>query len=235
MIFNKIIIDQSIRQGRRTGRRCCFLKANAALFLCNELQLQQQGEIEYNKGSSIETENINSNSSTKESSNKSALPNEPNRTEKSEDCPTCPVSNYIGGLSPGFNTDFERYIVNISDEKNFPWVKIYQTSAISKGTAVTLPGIGIVIHSDFKPGLLMTKILQHEYGHFLDFKFSIDLNAKIPGNLSNSFLNYYLLIGMPSIFDLVKGSNYEKHQQLFTERRADRWAEIWFGNNYKGK
>lgn len=26
-----------------------------------------------------------------------------------------------------------------------------------------------------------------------------------------------------------------QHHNFYTEKRADQWAEIWFGSNYKGK
>lgn len=46
---------------------------------------------------------------------------------------------------------------------------------MAEGTGVTLPGIGIFIHSSVK-GRNRESMLQHEYGHFLDYKFSPDLN-----------------------------------------------------------
>ena len=201
----------------------------------NDLQLQQQASIEYNKGGTLESETSDKEANAGTIKNEPTSANETKESISSEECPTCPGSNYIGGLSPGFSLDFNLYFTNISDEKKYPGIKIYQTSAIAKGTAVTLPGIGIVIHSDFKPGLQMTKILQHEYGHFLDFKFSVDLNRNSPANPSSSILNYYIFIGLPSVFDLINGSSYQKHQQLYTEKRADSWAKIWFGANYQGK
>jgi len=78
----------------------------------------------------------------------------------------------------------------------------------------------------------MTQILQHEYGHFLDYKFAPDLNSM---GTPSSMLNYYLIIGIPSVLDIISGSDYAEHHNFYTEQRADQWAEIWFGSNYKGK
>jgi len=45
-----------------------------------------------------------------------------------------------------------------------------------------------------------------------------------------------MLIGIPSAFDLMTGSDdYDEHHNFYTEQRADQWAEIWFGINYQGK
>jgi len=49
------------------------------------------------------------------------------------------------------------------------------------------------------------------------------------------FIFLYLFIGIPSTFDLIRGSNYQEHRDFYTEQRADKWAEIWFGKNYVGK
>jgi RHS repeat-associated protein len=149
-------------------------------------------------------------------------------------CPTCPGSNYISGLSPGFTIDpHSKSFTDISDPKNYPGIKIYQTSLVVKGTGVTIPGIGILISSTIKPGLAMTQMLQHEYGHFLDYTFSPDISINRVGPSLPS-LNYMIMIGIPSAFDLIRGSNYEEHHSFYTEKRADQWAEIWFGSNYKG-
>ena len=147
-------------------------------------------------------------------------------------CPTCPGSNYIAGLSPGFTINPGSGRKDISDEKNYPGIKIYQTSGVVMNTAVTIPGVGIFISSTIKPGLGMTQMLQHEYGHFLDYKFSPDLNSM---GTPSSWLNYMLIIGIPSAFDLMRGASYDEHHEFYTEKRADQWAEIWFGSNYKGK
>ena len=146
-------------------------------------------------------------------------------------CPTCPGSNYIAGLSPGFTIDPGSGRRDISDEKNYPGIKIYETNGVVKGTAVTIPGAGIFIHPTIT-GLDRKQTLQHEYGHFLDYKFGPDLNFM---GTPSSWLNYMFIIGIPSALDLMRGSNYEEHHNFYTEKRADQWAEIWFGSNYAGK
>jgi len=124
---------------------------------------------------------------------------------------------------------------DISDPKNYPGIKIYQTSAVVSGTAVTIPGLGIFISNDYDPGLEMTQTLQHEYGHFLDYTFSPDLNGAGQFMPTIPWVNYMTIIGIPSAFDLMTGSTYDEHHDFYTEQRADAWAAIWFGSNYKGK
>ncbi len=121
---------------------------------------------------------------------------------------------------------------NISDSKTYPGISIYETDYMAKGTGVTLPGIGIFIHSSVT-GNNRVRMLQHEYGHYLDYKFSPDIN--FPGQIP--LVNFYMMIGIPSILNLTPGINMipgldVRHHDFYTEQRADRWAEIWFGKNY---
>lgn len=198
----------------------------------NTLQLQQQASIEYNKGGSVELSPTQK--SNTDNSENTILDSKENEQKTSDaevaadnNCPECPKSNYLGGLSPGFNLNLGEYFKNISDQKNYPGIKIYETSLIAKGSAVTLPGIGILIHSNIS-GPIRTQILQHEYGHFLDYTFSSDL--KIGGNSS---LSFYKFIGIPSIFNIASGIGGD-HKSFWTEARADNWAKICFGNKYLG-
>jgi hypothetical protein len=134
-----------------------------------------------------------------------------------ESCPTCDL------------------FTDISDTKNYPGIKIYQTPLVVEGTGVTIPGIGILISSSIKPGLGMTQMLQHEYGHFLDYTFSPDINGALnPASPNLPWVNYMIIIGIPSAFDLMRGSSYDEHHDFYTEKRADQLAKIWFGSNYKG-
>ncbi|QKG52852.1 RHS repeat-associated core domain-containing protein [Hymenobacter sp. BRD67] len=139
--------------------------------------------------------------------------------------------NDIASLFPRFALNLGNGLKDISDEKQYPGIKIYESSAVVKeNTAVTIPGIGIFIHPSIKK-LARVQVLQHEYGHFLDFSFAPDINSptQIP------FVQYMFIIGIPSVFDLVRGSNSTEHHDFYTEQRADQWAAIYFGTNYAGK
>lgn len=117
-----------------------------------------------------------------------------------------------------------RVDINLSDPKQYPGINIYQNNDKSDMTAVTLPGFGIYIGGGFS-GRSLNRVIQHEYGHYLDYRFSLDLNYNGQG-----FTNFYLMIGVPSLFNAatdIGGS----HSSYWTEIRANKWAEIWFGKN----
>lgn len=122
---------------------------------------------------------------------------------------------YIGLLVKGDYKD-------ISDEKNYPGVKIYESRLAASG-AITLPGIGIFVHPG---GGKDVGLLQHEYGHYLDYKFSPDLNSF---GTPSATLNFYLTIGLPSIFNAATGLGGD-HGTYWTEIRANQWAQSWFGD-----
>jgi hypothetical protein len=88
---------------------------------------------------------------------------------------------------------------------------------------VTLPGIGIYIGGAYNGGSL-TRVMQHEYGHYLDSEYSTF------NNVTPSIVNFYLGIGIPSIFNAATGIG-GPHGNYWTEIRANQWAEIWFGKN----
>lgn len=114
---------------------------------------------------------------------------------------------------------------NLSDSKKYPGISIYQNNDKSDMTAVTLPGFGIYIGGGYE-GTQLTKVMQHEYGHYLDYTFSPDINFNGQG-----FIGFYLMIGVPSLFNAATGIG-GSHSSYWTERRANQWAEIWFGNDY---
>ena len=115
-------------------------------------------------------------------------------------------------------------IKNISDKTSYPSINIYETKLIKRNSGITLPGIGIFIHQDIK-GLQRLRMLQHEYGHFLDYQFNF--KKKIP---FLSLMKFYVVVGIPSIFNLITGFGGE-HRSYFTEKRANKLAERWFGSN----
>ncbi|WP_144605507.1 hypothetical protein [Algoriphagus algorifonticola] len=110
---------------------------------------------------------------------------------------------------------------------------------MAEGTGVTLPGIGIFIHSSVK-GRNRESMLQHEYGHFLDYKLSFDLyNTSTPTIPNIPILNFYLQIGIPSILNLTPGFNKipgldGRHKDFYTEKRADWWSKVFFGDMWLG-
>ena len=114
---------------------------------------------------------------------------------------------------------------NLSNPKQYPGISIYQNNNKSDLSAVTLPGFGIYIGGGYK-GVELTKVIQHEYGHYLDYKFSLDLNFNGQG-----FTNFYLMIGVPSLFNAATGIG-GSHISYWTEKRANGLAEIWFGKDY---
>jgi hypothetical protein len=113
---------------------------------------------------------------------------------------------------------------NLSDPKQYPGISIYQNNDKSDMTAVTLPGFGIYIGGGYS-GRSLTRVMQHEYGHYLDYRFSPDLNYNGQG-----FTNFYLMIGVPSLFNATTGIG-GVHPSYWTEIRANQWAQIWFGKN----
>ncbi len=116
---------------------------------------------------------------------------------------------------------------DISDPVNFPGVNIYEHPYMRGG--ITLPGIGIIVG----PGGSKDKaFLQHEYGHYLDYKLTPGLNHSpvFPG-----IANFYLGIGLPSLLNTIPIINQipglsGSHRNYWTEIRANQWAEFWFGD-----
>ena len=112
-------------------------------------------------------------------------------------------------------------------------IRVFQTRWIKSGSGICLPGIGIFIHSDI-PENGKKRIVQHEFGHFLDYKFGLDGDRK---KLLGSFLlGFYFLIGLPSLLNLIGGINRfpifsGDHRIFWTEIRANRLAKAHFGNN----
>ncbi|MBX2913135.1 MAG: hypothetical protein KF717_13235 [Cyclobacteriaceae bacterium] len=98
----------------------------------------------------------------------------------------------------------------------YPGVKIYETSLMREYSGVTLPGIGILIHPSVR-GVSRTKMLQHEYGHFLDSQYF-------------KGARFYTEIGIPSIWNTI--SDPSSHDSYWTEIRANKRAERFFGENY---
>lgn len=117
--------------------------------------------------------------------------------------------------------------------ENIRGISVFQTSWIVPGSGICLPGIGIFIHSGI-PKASRKRIIQHEFGHYLDYKFGVDGDRK---KLLGSYqLGFYLEIGLPSLLNLVWGVNRMpafsgEHRTYWTEIRANRLAKAHFGNS----
>lgn len=78
----------------------------------------------------------------------------------------------------------------------------------------------------------MLQIIQHEYGHFLDFKYG--LNGDRKKFLGSYHLGFYFLLGIPSLFNLIPFINRiprfkGDHRTFWTELRANSLAKAYFG------
>jgi hypothetical protein len=72
------------------------------------------------------------------------------------------------------------------------------------------------------------QVLQHEYGHFLDYKNKFQPSIAFG---SPTLLSFYLTIGIPSIFNAATGLG-GNHNSYWTEVRANQQAKTWFGGSY---
>ncbi|MFN4000427.1 hypothetical protein [Algoriphagus sp.] len=122
----------------------------------------------------------------------------------------------------------------VEEIKNIQGVKgirVYQTSWILAGSGICLPEIGIFI-SKAIPEKARLSIIQHEYGHFLDFKNGVNGGPK--RLFGSRILGFYILIGIPSLFNLIPLINQlpifkGDHRTFWTEIRANQLAKAHFG------
>lgn len=110
-------------------------------------------------------------------------------------------------------------------------IRVYQTSWMLAGSGICLPGIGIFIHSSGSEKTRL-QLIQHEYGHFLDFKYG--LNGDRKKLLGSHHLGFYFLVGIPSLFNLIPlinriGRFQGDHRTFWTELRANSLAKAHFG------
>ena len=111
---------------------------------------------------------------------------------------------------------------NITEPEKYPGIKIYSTMLVSNRSAITLPGLGIFIHPNLS-GEIKEMVLQHEYGHFLDFK-SLSPHPVL------RYIKFYVLIGIPSLLSALF-KRWGNHRHYWTEVRANNLALTWFGDN----
>lgn len=110
-------------------------------------------------------------------------------------------------------------------------IRVYETSWMMDGSGICLPGIGIFIHTDI-PIKSKAAIIQHEFGHYLDYKFG--LNGDRKKFLGSYLLGFYILIGIPSLLNLIPLINHlptfrGSHQTFWTEIRANQLSKAHFG------
>ncbi len=111
-------------------------------------------------------------------------------------------------------------------------IRAFRTRLIARGSGICLPGIGIFIHLDIPP-TAQKRILQHEYGHYLDYKYGVNGDRK--RFLGSYLLGFYVKVGLPSLFNLVPGLNKlapfaGPHGGYWTELRANQLAARHFGS-----
>lgn len=112
-------------------------------------------------------------------------------------------------------------------------IKVYRTRWIPKGSGICLPGLGIYIHQELKDDSL-EQLIQHEYGHYLDYKFGFRGDRK--KFLGSYRLGFYMKIGLPSVLNLTPGfrslSAFKgDHRRFWTEIRANVLASEFFGKS----
>ena len=127
-------------------------------------------------------------------------------------------------------------VSEIKNIQSVAGIRVYQTRWILGGSGICLPGIGIFIHSNI-PAKAKQSIIQHEYGHFLDYKYGMTGDRKKV--LGSHLLGYYLLIGIPSLFNLMPLIRQipifsGPHNTFWTELRANRLAKAHFGEFLAG-
>ncbi len=120
----------------------------------------------------------------------------------------------------------------IDDKEMLEGIAIFETRLILPGSAICLPGVGIFLHSGIT-GESRNRIIQHEYGHYLDYKFGLEGDRK--KLLGSYLLGFYVKIGLPSLLNLAWGFKRlpafsGKHSRYWTEIRANRLAKAYFGN-----
>lgn len=121
----------------------------------------------------------------------------------------------------------------INDIARLDGIAAYRTRWLVSGSGICLPGIGIFIHADI-PAKATTRIVQHEYGHFLDYKCGLNGDRKC--FLGSYLLGFYLKIGLPSLLNLLWGISRipafaGDHRTFWTEIRANRLAVAHFGSS----
>ncbi len=125
------------------------------------------------------------------------------------------ISSIAGGLM-AYLADDDAPLNVISDQEKYPGVEIY--SHPNMNGAITL---GNMIFTN--PDMEGANTLDHEYGHYLDFKFHFQYNQS----------EYLKEIGVESFISATKATISEhKHATSTSEKRANRLGGAWANNRY---
>jgi hypothetical protein len=114
------------------------------------------------------------------------------------------------------------YFNNVSDQKMFPGVAIYETPLASGGITLVAPGKNalILVHPNSS-----LKLKQHEYGHYLDMKNGV---GTLGGIIPNDF-TFNVIMGIPSLINAMY-DDYEGHRNFYSEISANQQSYIFFLN-----
>jgi len=121
-----------------------------------------------------------------------------------------PILKYISHKAKE-NGDDKPY-TDISNQDKYPGVKILYSKYMNG--AITL---GNLIITGYKE----ENILDHEYGHYLDYKFHFNYNKTA----------YLKSIGIQSLWSATRNDFYS-HQLTVSERRANILGAAWFNNQH---
>lgn len=111
-----------------------------------------------------------------------------------------------------FSPDQDRWKEHASGPQDTPGITVYY---INKGNSFALPGIGIFVN---KHEPLLTGYIQHEYGHYLQYK-SRNMNLA----------SYLVRIGIPSALNLLLGASSYEHDRMKIELEATALAHNFYG------
>jgi hypothetical protein len=111
-----------------------------------------------------------------------------------------------------FSPDQERWKGHASGPLDTPGITVYY---MNRGNSFALPGIGIFVN---KHERLLTGYIQHEYGHYLQYK-SRNMN----------FVSYLVKIGIPSALNLLLGASSYDHDRMEIELEATTLAHDFYG------
>ncbi|MDN3707098.1 RHS repeat-associated core domain-containing protein [Myroides ceti] len=106
-------------------------------------------------------------------------------------------------------------IKNISNPEKYPGVEIYSSPHMNGALTA-----GNVIFTN--PDMQDKNTLDHEYGHYLDYKHNFEYKQK----------EYLKTIAIPSIISATRStvSDKYKHEKSQSEKRANRLGGAWTGN-----
>jgi hypothetical protein len=111
----------------------------------------------------------------------------------------------------------------ISYIANYEGVRIYESPRLGHGYnsgGIALPGLGIILGVGAYSKKLDLGLVQHEYGHFLQFRLI-------------GWLRFYLLVGIPSLLSAWTRWHKKPHQLYWTELWANHLASQRFPGYYK--